>query len=492
MRNNLRNGMMPATRRALEAGIFNPLSKESTMNKLSANHTDRLRRTLRGRLLLPSDADYDTTRRIWNATIDRRPALIVQCAGAADVQAALQFARQHELEVAVRGGGHNIAGHALCDGSLLIDLSTLREVRVDAAARRAFVQPGALLSDVDTATQAHGLAVPVGINSTTGIAGLTLGGGFGWLTRQHGMTVDNLLAAEVITADGRQLRASADQNPELFWALRGGGGNFGIVTQFEFKLHPVGPEIVAGLVVYPLEQAAQVLRRYRDFTDRAPESISAWIVIRQAPPLPFLPTEAHGRHAVVVAAASTAPGADAASLAPLQQLGDALGAHIGAMPYAQWQQAFDPLLTPGARNYWKSHNFTALHDAVIDTVVEHGARLPSPECEIFLAHLAGAPNRVDVDATAYGARDARIVMNVHGRWQSAQQDEACIAWARQVFAACAPHASAGAYVNFMTADEAARVEQAYGAQHRRLQQLKHRYDPDNLFHLNANIPPRAG
>ncbi len=474
--------------------IFRPstsATKESMMNTLTANDTDRLRHALQGRLLLPTDADYEATRRIWNASIDRRPALIAQCADAADVQAALRFAQQHALEVAVRGGGHNIAGHALCDGGLLIDLSMLREVRVDVASRRAFVQPGALLSDVDAATQAHGLAVPIGINSTTGIAGLTLGGGFGWLTRQHGMTVDSLLAADVITADGRALSASADDHPDLFWALRGGGGNFGIVTQFEFALHPVGPEIVAGLVLYPLEQAAQVLRRYRAFTDAAPESTTAWVVIRRAPPLPFLPPQAHGRHAVVIAVANTAPGADAASLAPLQQFGEPLGAHVGAMPYAQWQQAFDPLLAPGARNYWKSHNFTALHDAVIDTVIEQGARLPSPECEIFLAHLAGAPNRVSADATAYGARDARFVMNVHGRWHSAQQDAECIAWARQVFAACAPHASAGAYVNFMTADEGARVEQAYGIHHRRLQRIKHRYDPDNLFHLNANIPPRA-
>jgi FAD/FMN-containing dehydrogenase len=307
------------------------------------------------------------------------------------VQAALRFARQHDMEVAVRGGGHNIAGHALCEGGMLVDLSTQRDVRVDAAARRATVQPGALLADVDAATQAHGLAVPVGINSTTGIAGLTLGGGFGWSTRRHGMTIDNLLAAEVVTADGRHLRASADANADLFWALRGGGGNFGIVTQFEFALHPVGPEVVAGLVVYPLEQATQVLRRYRDFTDTAPESISAWAVIRQAPPLPFLPPQAHGRHAVVIAAANVAAGADAASLAPLQQFGNALGAHVGAVPFAQWQQAFDPLLAPGARNYWKSHNFTALHDAVIDAVIEQGAQLPSPECEIFLAHLMARP-----------------------------------------------------------------------------------------------------
>ncbi len=461
------------------------------MNKPNSTDIAAFRQSLRGTMLVPEDSGYDEARRIWNGMIDRRPALIVRCAGADDVRASIRFARGHGLEIAVRGGGHNIAGHALCDGSLLIDLSGLREVRVDATARRAFVQPGATLADFDAAVQSHGLATPVGINSTTGIAGLTLGGGFGWLTRQHGMTVDNLVAADVVTADGQMLHASADEHVDLFWALRGGGGNFGVVTQFEFRLHPAGPEIVAGLVVYPLEQGAQVLRKYRAFTDDANETITAWTVIRRAPPLPFLPAETHGRHAIVLAAASTGADADPAQLAPLTKMGEPFGSHIDRMPYVQWQQAFDPLLTPGARNYWKSHNFSALHDAVIDTVLEYGRQLPTADCEIFLAHLAGAPNRVAADATAYVGRDARFVMNVHGRWQSAAEDAAGIAWARQVFQACAPHASAGAYVNFMTGDEGERVEQAYGVVHRRLQQIKHRYDPDNVFHLNANIKPLA-
>ncbi|MGE0800224.1 MAG: FAD-binding oxidoreductase [Lautropia sp.] len=449
-----------------------------------------LRDALEGQVLLPADPGYPQARQIWNAMIDRRPAVIVHCASVDDVRPALQFARRHDLEIAVRGAGHNIAGTALCDGGLLIDLSGLRSVETDPQARRATVQPGATLADFDASTQRHGLATPVGVNSTTGIAGLTLGAGFGWLTRQHGMTVDNLCSADVVTADGAVLRASADENGDLFWGLRGGGGNFGIVTRFEFALHPVGPEILAGLVVYPLEQGPSVLRRWREFVAAAPESLTVMVVVRHAPPLPFLAAEAHGRKVVVVAFAGTA--ADAESLAqPLLALGDPLGSHIARQPYQQWQQAFDPLLTPGARNYWKSHNFTQLGDEMLDTVVEFGNRLPTQECEMFIAHIAGAPNRVAPDATAYVQRDARFVLNVHGRWQAPGEDAAGIAWARAVFTACAPFASGGAYTNFMTADEGARIESAYGANYPRLQRLKRRYDPDNVFHLNQNVRPAA-
>ncbi len=304
------------------------------------------------------------------------------------------------------------------------------------------------------------------------------------------MTVDNLLSADVVTADGRLLHASAGENADLFWGLRGGGGNFGIVTQFEFRLHPVGPEILAGLVVYPLEQGDQVLRGYREYVRTAPESLSVWIVVRHAPPLPFLPAEAHGRKVVVLAIACTAPQAEGETLvAPLTQMGDPLGVHIGMQPFAQWQKAFDPLLTPGTRNYWKSHNFIELDDGLLDVMVADGNRLPGPECEIFVAHIGGAPNRVLPQDTAYVQRDAHFVMNVHGRWQQASEDATGTAWAREVFAACAPFASSGAYTNFMTSDEAGRLETAYGANFGRLKQVKQRYDPDNVFHLNPNIRP---
>ncbi|TFZ04821.1 FAD-binding oxidoreductase [Ramlibacter rhizophilus] len=451
-----------------------------------------LQQRLRGHVLSPGDADYDTRRQVWNAMIDRRPAMIARCAQPDDVPEALRFARDHGLEVCVRGGGHNIAGNAIADGALMIDLSEMRAVAVLAAERRARVQGGATLADVDAATQREGLAVPLGINSTTGVAGLTLGGGFGWLTRGLGMTVDSLVSAQVVTADGRTVRASAEENADLFWGLRGGGGNFGVVTEFEFELHPVGPEIHTALAVYPLEQGAQVLRNWRDYTASAPESVSAWCVTRYAPPLPFLPASAHGRMAVIIAAACVADASESEGLlAPLLRLGEPAGSMTARQPYAQWQQAFDPLLTPGARNYWKSHNFERVRDEVLDAICEFGDRLPADETDIFIGHIGGAPNRVPQDATAYAHRGARYVMNVHGRWRDAATDAAGVAWARGLFKACKPYASSGAYQNFLTADETGRQEEAWGANHERLRQLKQRWDPDNVFHFNVNVLPAA-
>lgn len=450
--------------------------------------TEKLKGKVKGQVVLPGDPNYEELRKIWNAMIDRRPAVIVRCATADDVPPALELARLNGLDVSIRGAGHNIAGNALCEGGLMIDLSTMKNVRVDVAQRRATVAPGATLADFDEVAQRHGLATPLGINSTTGVSGLTLGGGFGWLTRKYGMTVDSLLSADVITADGKKIRASENENADLFWAIRGGGGNFGVVTQFEFQLHPVGPEILAGLIVFPSNQAKQVLRQYREFVKSAPEELSVWVVLRQAPPLPFLPKEVHGKEVVVFAIFYAGDAQEGERLvAPLRRFGDAHGVHIGPQPYVQWQKAFDPLLTPGARNYWKSHNFTELRDGALDTMIEFANKLPSPQCEIFIGLIAGAANRVPADAMAYGHRDARFVLNVHGRWDEAAHDESCIAWARAFFKASAPYASAGAYVNFMTEDESERVAAAYGQNYARLAQLKQRYDPNNIFHLNQNI-----
>ena len=461
------------------------------MATLPSGAMENLKGKVNGRVVAPGDATYEEVRKVWNATIDRRPAVIVQCASPGDVPPAIQFARQHGLDISIRGAGHNIAGNAVCEGGLMIDLSLMTKVRVDAAQRRAFVEPGATLADFDAAAQAHGLATPVGINSTTGVSGLTLGGGFGWLTRKYGMTIDNLISADVISADGKSLRASEKlENADLFWAIRGGGGNFGVVTQFEFKLHPVGPEILAGLIVFPMRQAKQVLQQYREFVASAPEELNVWVVLRQAPPLPFLAQEVHGTEVIVLAifyAGEIAAGEKL--IAPLRRFGDPHGEHIGAQPYAQWQQAFDPLLGRGARNYWKSHNFTELRDELQDEMIEFANRLPSPQCEIFVGHLAGAANRVPADSMAYGHRDAKFVMNVHGRWDETAHDQVCINWAREFFAAAAPYASAGAYVNFMTEDESDRVAAAYGANYARLVQMKRQYDPENIFHLNQNIKP---
>ncbi|HEX9144693.1 MAG TPA: FAD-binding oxidoreductase [Candidatus Binatia bacterium] len=451
---------------------------------------EELKGIIKGNVLIPDQPDYEEARQIWNAMIDRRPAVIVQCAQADDVPPAIRFARKNGLELSIRGGGHNIAGSALCDNGVTIDFSRMKNVRVDAEKRRAYVEPGATLANLDEATQAHGLATSVGINSTTGIAGLTLGGGFGWLTRKYGMTVDNLVSIDMVTAEGKKIRASENDNADLFWAIRGGGGNFGVVTQFEFQLFPVGPEIVAGLIVFPFNQAKQVLTRYRQFVASAPEDLNVWVVLRKAPPLPFLPENVHGKEVVVLPIFYSGAVAEAEKLiAPLRTFGDAHGEHVGAQPYVQWQKAFDPLLTPGARNYWKSHNFTELADGALNSVIEFAGKLPSPHCEIFMAAIAGAPNRIAPNAMAYGHRDAKFVLNVHGRWDEAKDDQKCIAWAREFFKASAPYASAGAYVNFMTAEESERVVGAYGSNYERLVEIKRRYDPENVFHLNQNIKP---
>ncbi|HXI02698.1 MAG TPA: FAD-binding oxidoreductase [Candidatus Saccharimonadales bacterium] len=460
------------------------------MAKIDATKIDGLRKTFSGKLIQPGDGEYDEARTIWNAMIDKHPALIARCAGTQDVAKALNFVRDNGIRFSVRGAGHHIAGNSLCDDGVVIDLSQMRAVKVDTAAKRATAEGGATLGDFDGATLAHGLATPVGINSTTGIAGLTLGGGFGWLSRKYGMTIDNLESAEVVTAKGEVLRTSASENPDLFWAIRGGGGNFGIVTRFTYRLHPVGPDLLSGLIVYPFAEAKQVLQQYREFVAKAPEELSVWTVLRKAPPLPFLPAEVHGKEVVVLALAYAGdPKKGEEVIAPLHKFGKPVGAHTGVQPFAAWQKAFDPLLTPGARNYWKTHNFHKMDDGLLDVVVKYVGTLPSPHCEIFFASIGGATKRPAPDATAYAHRDANFVMNVHGRWETAAEDEHCTRWCRDYFKASAPFASAGAYVNFMTSEETDRVRSAYGPNYERLARIKNTYDPDNLFRVNFNIQP---
>jgi FAD/FMN-containing dehydrogenase len=460
------------------------------MTNLQAGKIEELRGGFKGEILLPSDGAYDSARQIWNAMIQKRPAVIAQCAITSDVVRAVNFARDNRLLLAVRGGGHNIAGNAMCDDGLVIDLSKMKAAQVDPAARRVTIEGGATLADLDAATQAYGLATPVGINSTTGIAGLTLGGGFGWLSRKYGMTVDNLESAEVVTAAGEVVRTSATEHPDLFWALRGGGGNYGVVTRFEFRLHPVGPDVLSGLIVYPISEAKSVLQQYRDFMASAPEELNVWTVMRAAPPLPFLPASVHGQGMIALALIYAGdPKQGEAIIEPLRNFGTPLGEHVGVQPYVAWQQTFDPLLTPGARNYWKSHNFTTLVDGLFDVVVEYVGNLPSPQCEIFFGAIGGATMRPAADSMAYAQRDAKFVMNFHGRWEDPVDDERCIRWARDFFNATAPFASGGVYVNFMTADEADRVRSAYGPNYDRLVQVKRKYDPNNLFRMNQNIAP---
>ena len=459
--------------------------------KLEAGDLEAFRGSLRGELILAGDPAYDEVRALWNGMIDRRPAMIVRCAGVADVRAGLGLAREKGLQFSVRGAGHNIAGKGSCDGGVMIDLSAMRDVRVDPIRQTARVGPGATLGDLDHETQAFGLATSVGINSTTGIAGLTLGGGFGWLTRKYGLTIDNLLSADVVTADGRFVRASEREEPDLFWGLRGGGGNLGVVTSFELGLHRVGPEVLAGLVVHPFDAARDVMRFWRDQAAEAPDELSCWVVTRKAPPLPFLPAEWHGREVLILPmlyAGDLAAGEKA--VRRLREFGKPIADVVGPHPYAGFQKAFDPLLTPGARNYWKSHNFSEMTDAAIDTILDHARRLPSAQSEIFVAHLGGAANRVPVEATAYPHRDTEFVMNVHTRWEDPKDDAACVAWARSFFEATAPFSNGSVYVNFIS-DGEERVAAAYGKNHARLGQVKKRYDPENLFCVNQNIAPAA-
>jgi FAD/FMN-containing dehydrogenase len=462
------------------------------MTNMKNEVVDAFKATLRGPVLQPGDPGYDDARTIWNAMIDRRPALIARCSGTADVVSSVNFARENGLPLAVRGGGHNIAGSAICADGLVIDLSGMRDVHVDPRARLAWVSGGALLSDVDHETQSCGLAVPLGINSTTGAAGLTLGGGFGWLSRMHGLAVDNLVGAEVVTADGKRHWASPQDEPDLFWAIRGGGGNFGVVTLFQFALHPVGPEVTAGLVVFPASQGREVMRRYRDLVDVLPDQVSVWAVLRKAPPLPFLAPEVHGTDIIALALFSPqAPDALAPVLDKVRGFGQAVGEHVGAMPYTAWQKAFDPLLAPGARNYWKSHNFTRLSDEAIDVVLRYAGAVPTPQCEIFLGLIGGKANTLPPGATAYPHRNVLFAMNVHGRWNEASEDDKVVSWAREFFAAAAPHAAGSVYINFLTQDEGARIHEAYGPNYQRLVDIKQRYDPDNLFRFNHNIRPDA-
>jgi FAD/FMN-containing dehydrogenase len=458
--------------------------------KIASEALATLRARVRGAVLTAGDEGYDTARTVWNAMVDRSPGLIVSCARPADVQATVDFARNTGAVLSVRGGGHNIAGSAVCEGGVMIDLTPMKSVQIDAAARTARVEPGVTLAEFDREAQAFGLVTPTGINSTTGIAGLTLGGGFGWTTRKFGLTIDSLISADVVTADGRLQRASDKDNPDLFWALRGGGGNFGVVTSFEFRLHQLGPQVLSGLIVHPLAEAKTLLREFRGLARKTPDELTTWAVMRKAPPLPFLPTEWHGKEVLIFAACYSGDIAEGEKATrSLRALGRPIADVVSPHPFVGWQAAFDPLLTPGARNYWKSHDFADLSDEAIDAILSAVRTLPSPECEVFIAHVGGAMARVAPEATAWRNRKAHFVMNAHGRWRDKDQDSTCVAWARKLSQSTAPFAMGSVYVNFMPEDESDRVEEAYGANYLRLAEAKRHYDPGNLFRFNQNIKP---
>jgi FAD/FMN-containing dehydrogenase len=463
------------------------------MPTLSKREIDDFKAALRGQLIMPDDAGYDEARTVWNAMIDRRPAMIARCAGVADVRLAIGFARAQHLPLAIRGGGHNIAGSAVCDDGLVIDLSRMKSVRVDPSTRRAYVEPGCTLGDLDHETQAFGLAVPVGINSTTGVAGLTLGGGFGWLSRRYGMTIDSLVSVDIVTANGELLHCSRDEHKDLFWALCGGGGNFGVVTMFEFQLHPVGPLVYGGLIVLPIEQGKAALRHYREAARSMPDELTVWVIASLTPPLPFLPAKAHGKPMIAFAVFYTGPIENAArAVEAISRFGTPYGTQLGPMPFIAWQQAFDQPLAPGGRNYWKSHNLPELHDGLIDTLIDTFSTLTTPEYEVLFGHLGGATSRIAADATAYPARDTHYVMNIHARWSEPADDARHIGWARRFFENTKPFALGSVYVNFMTEEEADRIGSAYGPNYQHLVAVKNRYDPDNLFRNNQNIKPSGG
>jgi hypothetical protein len=459
---------------------------------LEATAFDELGGSFRGELLLPTSLGYDTARRIWNGAIDRHPAFIARCTGVADVVAAVRFARDRDLMVAVRSGGHGVGGHALCDGGLVIDLSPMKGIRVDPATRTAHAEAGVLWGELDRETQLFGLATVGGIVTHTGIAGLTLGGGIGWLTRKHGATVDNLLSANVVTAQGEFVTASKEENPDLFWAIRGGGGNFGIVTSFEYRLHPVGPIVLAGPVFHSLEHAPEVLRFYREFIAAAPDELTTIFDLSVAPPVPFLPEEVHGKPIVMVGACyAGSPDAGAEVLRPLKQFGRPITDLLEPKPYTALQSMFDPLVPHGWHRYWKSVELQSLTDDAIDTLVEHASGFTSPKSYCIVFQLGGALARVGEDETAFSQRDAAHNVNINAVWTEEDPGaERHIAWARDFFNAMQPHAGGRVYVNFLGEEGDNRVRQAYGApNYERLVKLKRAFDPTNFFRLNQNIQP---
>ena len=461
------------------------------MKQLQSAKIEELKAHFRGAVIFSGNEGYESARQIWNGMFDRRPAIIARCVGTSDVISAVNFARDNNLLVSVKGGGHNSAGNAVCDDGMMLDLSLMRRVNVDPKNKTVRVDGGALLGDVDYETQLYGLAVSGGgIISHTGVGGLTLGGGFGWISRKHGLAIDNLLSAEVVSAEGKLLTASADENPDLFWGIRGGGGNFGIVTSFQFKCVEIGPNVYSGLIVKKFEDAKRYIQFHRDYVRGLPDEMTAWMVVRHAPPLPFLPQEVHGNMVVVVPFVWLGDEAEGARLVePIRGATPSYGEAIGMNPWVAWQSGFDGLVEHGARNYWKSHHLRELSDGCIDRVIEFAGSMPSDEIEVFIPHMEGAPSRVPETFTAYAHRKTPFVLNIHTRWRDAADDERCLAWARDFHQATEPFAQ-GVYVNFLSDEGEDRVKAAYTPEvWNRLVELKKKYDPSNLFRMNQNVKP---
>lgn len=455
---------------------------------LPASSVEKLRNSVLGQVLLPGETGYEKARRVWNGMIDRHPAVVVRAAGVADVIAAVRMARADKMLLAVRGGGHNVAGHATCDGGMVLDLSALRSVRVNPVACTARVEPGATWKDFDHETSAFGLASTGGMVSTTGVAGFTLGGGLGWLMRKHGLACDNLRSVDLVTADGRLLSASARENADLFWGVRGGGGNFGIVTSFEFELHPL-PDLYGGMMLYRMADAGDVLRFYRGYAARLPDAMTSFAAIITAPPEPYIPAQLQRQPTLALAVAYAGDVAEGEALVrPLREHRKPAFERLGPLPYPVLQSLFDASAPPGMQNYWKSCYLTELSDGLIATILRFAADLPQPMAGIHIHQMGGAVKRRGTEETAFVHRDAEYCLNLVTCWWNCEQNAANIAWTRACFDAVKPFSS-GVYVNFLGEEGEERVRAAYGRVYERLAALKAKYDPTNFFRLNQNVPP---
>jgi FAD/FMN-containing dehydrogenase len=448
---------------------------------LDETHVDKLASNLGGRLLRPSHGEYNDVRKVWNGMVDKRPALIAQCASTTDVMDVVKFARDHDLLVSVRGGGHNIAGKSVCERGLMIDLSRMNRVSVDRQRRTARVDGGAKLGDLDRATQAFGLATTAGVVSTTGVAGLTLGGGMGRLGRKHGLACDNLISVEMVTADGRAVQASADENPDLFWAVRGGGGNVGIVTSFQFQLHPVGPIVYGGLVIHPIKYGKDIFKRFHEYCGTAPDEVRAEAVLLTSP---------DGEPVMAVSICCIGPLDEAERIVqPLRTFGSPLADQVGPTPYLDIQAAGDQIFPKGLCYYWKSHFVENFNDDAIDVTLSHFAKVASPRSVVVLEQYGGAVARVAADATAFSHRDVQYDFFPASVWNDPLDSEKQIAWAKELWEETKAFGTGGVYVNNLGEEGNDRVRAAYGTNYARLAKLKGKYDPANFFRLNQNIEP---
>jgi FAD/FMN-containing dehydrogenase len=466
-----------------------------TGDKLQLDQTDLdvLTANMRGKLLLPGDPGYDDARTIWNGMIDRRPAVVARCIGTADVMACVAFARERGIRLCIKGGGHNIAGLAVSDGAMMIDLSLMRGVWVDPKNRIAHAQAGCTLGDVDRDTQMHGLAAVLGFVSNTGITGLTLGGGFGYLTRRYGWTSDNVRSFQLITADSRLRRVSDSEEPDLFWGLRGGGGNFGVVTGIEYDLYDVGPEIMGGAIAWRAEDATAVLGKFREVNENSPPEHVCVAAIRPAPPAPWLPKEVHGKLIVVLFVCDTGPIEQAEKrVAAIKSFGSPVGDIVQKRPYTSQQNLLDATQPNGRRYYWKSEYLPGIEDGLLEKFVKHGERIVSPHSAILLFPLHGALSDLPEDHSAVGNRKTGMVFNVSGSWEKPEDDQANIAWARDAWSDMREFSTGGTYINFLNEEEGAdRIHDAYGKNYDRLVEIKTKYDPQNIFRANKNIAPKG-